>query len=643
MPTNIPLGTYVSDGVRTGPLYTGQVPSSLVPFNPNLSLSYSSYSEYGPGIQLSTQATYNITPNLPNIVGQFTSLNNLVAPVTPGGAGPLTLRGDNSVTKVISDPSGMYVQFDWPRVPTVTVTGTTAGNRKITLLGYDIYGNPLQHTYTVNAIGTYPSVVTGVNAGLSIPAKAFYQITQAYIDGAVTGGSTISLGASDIFGLPFLVQDAGDITGISWGSQSDLSSNVGILSSPIIGTSTLVAAGGGSTVDINCGALTSNSVIQATYHTLAGTSGTLSVPTREPTIDFSIKSSSATDTSTVDWTLINPNGSYPSGGTTALVGGSATIYDSHIQSNDIVQLSVEGVEGGVHGLWTVAITSGKSFTVNSTQGAETSDFFYSITPSDFPSGTSNPMVSGIVFVPTPFVGANSVIILTYNTPGGTTGVLSVPSAQIQPGVGFTIKSSSIMDTSTVNWTIERLTPGTSMGTATLVGGTVVINTTAALAGSTALVGYNTFGTTPPANSSALTGAIDSGGGALNIFSVLNNGDPQTTDTSTIYWAIFPPGYARSQFSTPLGVFVPGDQTFPPSATTGDVRGLYAPSSPSDGVSVLKFTSYIAGADTEINQVSNEQTVALNNNPPQPVVGVIIDPLTPADLYGTPQYFTGTPA
>jgi hypothetical protein len=653
MSTNIPLGTYVSDGVRTGPLYTGAVPSSLIPFNPNMNLSYSSYSDYGPGIQLSTQATWNITPNAPNTAGGFTVLNNLVAPTLAAsitGAGNLTLRGDNNVTLRVSDPSGVYVQFDWPRVPTVTITGAVAGNRHITIFGYDWYGNPLQQTYIVNAIGTYPSVTTGVNAGLSVPAKAFYQITQVSIDGALGVNSIISLGAADIFGLPFLVQDTGDITGISWGEQSDLSSNGGALSSPIIGTSTL--ANGSD--NVQCTGVTANSIIELTYNTIVANSGNLSAPqaTRSPGAGFVINSTNGADDNTVDWAVINPDGNYPSIGIRAgpMVGGAFTVYNSQIQTGDIVQLSMQAF-GTRHqnSAWHVSnITPGKSFTVTSADATETSTFFFSITPSTFPSGTAQLGAGGSVFVPTDFVTPNSVIMLTYNTPGGTTGLLSAPSAQIfspsspkpnnVPPFGFTIQSSSATDTSTVNWSIERLAPGISQGTATLTAGTVTINTPAAVTGCTIILGYNTFaGAQNSANGYLVASNITNG--VSFVATAAANNVTVATDTSTIYWAIFPPGYSLPQFTTPSGAFVPGDQTFPPSGFTGDVRGLYAPSSPSDGVSVLKFTSYIAGADNWINQVANEQIVAANSSPPQPVVGVAIAPLTPADLYGTPDYFT----
>lgn len=63
------------------------------------------------------------------------------------------------------------------------------------------------------------------------------------------------------------------------------------------------------------------------------------------------------------------------------------------------------------------------------------------------------LVAGTVTVNTNKIATNSVIFLTRNTPSGTLGELSVPSASIVDGVSFTINSSSATETSTINWFI----------------------------------------------------------------------------------------------------------------------------------------------------------------------------------------------
>lgn len=68
-------------------------------------------------------------------------------------------------------------------------------------------------------------------------------------------------------------------------------------------------------------------------------------------------------------------------------------------------------------------------------------------------GTSAAMVAGSVTVATTAVTASSIIFLTANTPGGTQGTLSAPTASIIAGTSFVINSSNAADTSTVNWWI----------------------------------------------------------------------------------------------------------------------------------------------------------------------------------------------
>jgi uncharacterized membrane protein len=67
-------------------------------------------------------------------------------------------------------------------------------------------------------------------------------------------------------------------------------------------------------------------------------------------------------------------------------------------------------------------------------------------------GTST-LVGGTVTVSTTAVTTSSLIYVTVNTPGGTQGFLSVPSASIVDATSFVINSTSGTETSTVNWWI----------------------------------------------------------------------------------------------------------------------------------------------------------------------------------------------
>jgi hypothetical protein len=61
------------------------------------------------------------------------------------------------------------------------------------------------------------------------------------------------------------------------------------------------------------------------------------------------------------------------------------------------------------------------------------------------------LAAGTVTVTTTAIGANSVVLLTIQTPGGTVGSPYVNARTA--GTSFVIKSTSASDTSTVGWRI----------------------------------------------------------------------------------------------------------------------------------------------------------------------------------------------
>jgi len=234
--SGVSLGTYVADGVRSGPqysnLFSGQIPNIYNVITSN------NYSNYGPGILFSPINTYNIKP-APGLLGTaYNNTANVVA-VTAAAAVPnggyLTLTRDNSSTFLTVGPNGgPLLQLDVPRVITATVTaGATVGSR-VTIFGYDYYNYPMQQTYILAAGAlTYPTITQGAGAVDGaifnnnplvlnpLPGnKAFYQITGVYFQGQMNGGGSISLGAADVFGLPYVVRSKGVISSIAWGSQT---------------------------------------------------------------------------------------------------------------------------------------------------------------------------------------------------------------------------------------------------------------------------------------------------------------------------------------------------------------------------------------------------------------------------------------
>lgn len=65
------------------------------------------------------------------------------------------------------------------------------------------------------------------------------------------------------------------------------------------------------------------------------------------------------------------------------------------------------------------------------------------------------LVSGTVTVNSSAVAAGSSIVVCYNTPSGTAGILSVPAASRVAGTSFVINSTSALDNSTVDWIITN--------------------------------------------------------------------------------------------------------------------------------------------------------------------------------------------
>lgn len=133
--------------------------------------------------------------------------------------------------------------------------------------------------------------------------------------------------------------------------------------------------------------------------------------------------------STTDSARVFIHGATPEGNTTARIGDISF-----------------GIVGGV-GAW-----YGKRTGANTNTGWAKFMTFYTGTNPTLGTAT---LVAGTVTVSTTSVATGDHIQLTCDTPGGTQGFLSAPSASITNGVSFVINSSSILDTSTVRWVIIK--------------------------------------------------------------------------------------------------------------------------------------------------------------------------------------------
>jgi hypothetical protein len=99
------------------------------------------------------------------------------------------------------------LQLDCARaVQLTTASGTISTGRTLTVSGYDYYGQPMTENILT---GTTSSAVANV-AG----KKAFYQIVSIAISGSLP--VAITVGTTDVLGIPVRVVDAGYIVSVNW-------------------------------------------------------------------------------------------------------------------------------------------------------------------------------------------------------------------------------------------------------------------------------------------------------------------------------------------------------------------------------------------------------------------------------------------
>ena len=132
-------------------------------------------------------------------VPQTLQTANIAASQTASGAGALTLTAGTSAKSVVRTDGTTVIQLNTPRALQVN-TSTTA--RAVTIIGYDYFGQAMTETITVATAGT---PVSG--------KKAFYQVVGATITGSATA---VTIGTTDIFGLPVRCIDAGYVIKVGW-------------------------------------------------------------------------------------------------------------------------------------------------------------------------------------------------------------------------------------------------------------------------------------------------------------------------------------------------------------------------------------------------------------------------------------------
>ena len=142
-----------------------------------------------------------------DMVPQTLQTANIAASQTPAAAGNLTLTAGTSAKSVVRTDGTTVIQLDVARaVQLTTASGTISTSRNLTVSGYDYYGQPMTE---VIATGTTSSAVANVSG-----KKAFYQISSIAISGALP--VAITVGTTDILGLPLRTFDAGYMVRVGW-------------------------------------------------------------------------------------------------------------------------------------------------------------------------------------------------------------------------------------------------------------------------------------------------------------------------------------------------------------------------------------------------------------------------------------------
>jgi hypothetical protein len=200
--TGVTDGTYITafgtgtGGVGTYTVNTSQTASSTTIYaNGNAFLNDPSAMDRGVG-PLGRIYVFDVVP-------QAAVTSNIAASQTPTGAGNLTLTAGTSVRSVIRADGTTVLQLDCPRAVSVSlVVGGTA--RAYTISGFDYYGQAMSE------------VITSVAAATTNGKKAFYQISS--ISGAGASTTAVTVGTTQIIGLPVRVTDGGYICHVGWNS-----------------------------------------------------------------------------------------------------------------------------------------------------------------------------------------------------------------------------------------------------------------------------------------------------------------------------------------------------------------------------------------------------------------------------------------
>lgn len=139
-----------------------------------------------------------------NFVPLTAGTTNVATATAVGGpSAPQVLTAGTGVTKTTApDGTGAAVyQFDVERAVSLTSTSNLSA-LTFTVVGYDIRGNKMSQA------------LAGPNNNTVNTKKAFFSVLS--VTASASNAGTVSVGSSDIFGLIYVVADAGYIVSVGW-------------------------------------------------------------------------------------------------------------------------------------------------------------------------------------------------------------------------------------------------------------------------------------------------------------------------------------------------------------------------------------------------------------------------------------------
>jgi hypothetical protein len=205
--TGVTAGTYITGyGTGTGGIGTYTVNVSQTASSTTVSiqgqsvLSDPSQMDVGIG-PMGRIYTFDCVPLTANAA-------NIAASQTPTGAGALTLLTTSTLggKRIIRADGQTVTQLDTARALSVTTGAGTTVSSNFTITGWDLYGQPMSE---VIASGAVASTTTNGK-------KAFYQILSVVGTGGTT--STITVGTTQLLGLPIRVTNGVYISHVGWSS-----------------------------------------------------------------------------------------------------------------------------------------------------------------------------------------------------------------------------------------------------------------------------------------------------------------------------------------------------------------------------------------------------------------------------------------